>query len=110
MDIGMLWFDDGPGAVKDKVARAGQFYAEKYGRVATVCMVHPNTLRGWEGKVGGIEVMAEKAILPDHYWIGVEESAADGRGEAANGRLPSGRTAKSKRRAAGDIAETRAAA
>lgn len=74
MEIGMLWFDDGPGSVKEKVARAAEFYAAKYGQKATVCMVHPDTLGKVEGRVGGVELLSERAILPHHFWIGVEES------------------------------------
>ena len=112
MDIGMLWFDDGPGSVKEKVARAAEFYAAKYGQKATVCMAHPDTLGKWEGKVAGIEVLQERAILPHHFWIGVEELSGPpeaGETRTGRGRKPSaraGRAAKKKsRKAASDRAQ-----
>ena len=95
MEIGMLWFDDGPGSVKEKVARAAEFYAAKYGQKATVCMVHPDTLGKVEGRVGGVELLPERAILPHHFWIGVEESTS--RIESGEGR--NGRNKKSRPRA-----------
>src|SRR3972149_1605365 len=52
MDTGMLWFDDGPQVLKDKVARAVSFYATKYGRSPTVCLVHPATTGGAGGGGG----------------------------------------------------------
>ena len=94
MEIGMLWFDDGPGSVKEKVARAAEFYAAKYGQKATVCMVHPDTLGKVEGRVGGVELLSERSVLPHHFWIGVEESPSgtapdkgrNGRGKKARPR------------------------
>jgi hypothetical protein len=92
MDIGMLWFDDGPGTVKDKVVRAASFYAGKYGQPATRCLVHPKTLAGWEGKVGLIEVLADQVVLPNHYWIGVEETPEEKPGPSSNGKNGHSRT------------------
>ncbi|MEX0787280.1 MAG: hypothetical protein WD906_06275 [Anaerolineales bacterium] len=100
MEIGMLWFDDGPGTVKEKVARAAEFYAAKYGQKATVCMLHPDTLGKIEGRVAGVELLAERAILPHHFWIGVEEStsgsdAGEGRdGKNKKARPRAGKTPK----------------
>jgi hypothetical protein len=97
MEIGMLWFDDGPGSVKEKVARAAEFYAAKYGQKATVCMVHPDTLGKVEGRVGGVELLSERAILPHHFWIGVEESTPRTEsGEGRNGRSKKPRTRAGK--------------
>lgn len=122
MEIGMLWFDDGPGSVKEKVARAAEFYAAKYGQKATVCMVHPDTLGKVEGRVGGVELLAERAILPHHFWIGVEESTAgsesgedrDGRGKKSrrrSGKEPKrGARKSSAQTGAGSKAELRVAA
>ncbi|HEX9680352.1 MAG TPA: hypothetical protein VGA32_02785 [Anaerolineales bacterium] len=77
MEIGMLWFDEGPGSVKEKVARAAEFYAAKYGEKPTVCLLHPDTLGSLEGRVGGIQLLAQRSILPNHFWIGVEEAPAE---------------------------------
>jgi hypothetical protein len=77
MDTGMLWFDDGPQGLKDKVARAVSFYATKYGRTPTVCLVHPATTGGAEvGAVSGVVLRETHAILPNHFLVGIEEMPA----------------------------------
>src|SRR3970282_101319 len=74
MDTGMLWFDDGPQVLKDKVARALSFYATKYGRSPTVCLVHPVTTGGAEvGAISGVVLRETHAILPNHFLVGIEE-------------------------------------
>jgi hypothetical protein len=77
MDIGMLWFDDGPRPIDDKVERASSYYAGKYGRTPTVCLIHPTTLNGGERAVAGVQLRAAASVLPDHFWIGEEDQAAD---------------------------------
>jgi hypothetical protein len=73
----MLWFDDGPQGLKDKVARAVSFYATKYGRSPTVCLVHPATSAGAEmTSVSGVVLRETHAILPNHFLVGIEEQAA----------------------------------
>jgi hypothetical protein len=70
----MLWFDDGPQGLKDKVARAVSFYATKYGRTPTVCLVHPVTTGGAEvPAVSGVVLRETRAILPNHFLVGIEE-------------------------------------
>ena len=77
MDTGMLWFDDGPQGLKDKVARAVSFYATKYGRTPTVCLVHPSTTAGAEvAAVSGVVLRETRAILPNHFLVGIEEMPA----------------------------------
>ncbi len=77
MDTGMLWFDDGPQGLKDKVARAVSFYATKYGRTPTVCLVHPATRAGAEvTNVSGVVLRETHAILPNHFLVGIEEQGA----------------------------------
>ena len=77
MDTGMLWFDDGPQGLKDRVARAVSFYATKYGRTQTVCLVHPATSAGAEvTNVAGVVLRETHAILPNHFLVGIEEQGA----------------------------------
>lgn len=77
MDTGMLWFDDGPQALKEKVARAVSFYATKYGRSPTVCLVHPVTKNGADTpSVSGVVLRETRSILPNHFLVGIEEQAA----------------------------------
>jgi hypothetical protein len=73
MDIGMLWFDDESVSTSEKIQRAVTFYTEKYGRRPTLCLVNPATLNGGEGVMAGVKVRKARNVMPDHYWIGVDE-------------------------------------
>jgi hypothetical protein len=73
MDIGMLWFDDQSASTSEKIQRAVSFYTEKYGRRPTLCLVNPTTLNGGEGIMAGVKVRKARNVMPDHYWIGVDE-------------------------------------
>jgi hypothetical protein len=77
MEIGMLWFDDGPNSLNDKVSQAVAFYEQKFGEKPTHCLVHPKTLNGGEGDVAGVTVRKARNVMPNHYWIGVEETPAE---------------------------------
>lgn len=77
MDTGMLWFDDGPQGLKDKVARAVSFYATKYGRSPTVCLVHPATRAGADmPSLEGVLLRETRSILPNHFLVGIEDRPA----------------------------------
>jgi hypothetical protein len=76
MEIGMLWFDDGNGSMEDKVSQAVTFYQGKFGETPTHCLVHPSTLDGnQEGLVSGVKVRKARNVMPNHYWIGVDETS-----------------------------------
>jgi hypothetical protein len=76
MDTGMLWFDDGPQALKDKVERAVTYYGTKYGRTPTLCLVHPATMAdSKEGTIAGVLLRSSRAVLPNHFLVGIEERA-----------------------------------
>jgi hypothetical protein len=95
MDIGMLWFDDTQRPLAEKVARAAQHYAAKYGATPTVCFVNPRTLNGGPETAAGVQLRAARNVMVDHFWIGVDLAA----GKNGNGRSPNGSTAgKASRR------------
>ena len=101
MKIGMLWFDNDPHTpLAAKVEKAAAYYLTKYGRTPTVCFVHPSMLpnaqevdaretgtapaakkpRGKKESArpasagissAGVEVRANPAVRPNHFWIGV---------------------------------------
>jgi hypothetical protein len=100
----MLWFDDGPQGLKDKVARAVSFYATKYGRTPTVCLVHPATTGGAEvGAVSGVVLRETRAILPNHFLVGIEELPAQAeakRSRRAGERSPERSRGMARRKAA----------
>lgn len=78
MDIGMLWFDDSPRSIDEKIKRAVAFYANKYGRTPTLCMVHPSTAQD-EGSIGGVQVRPARTVLPHHFLVGIEDSRPNGK-------------------------------
>jgi hypothetical protein len=82
MDIGMLWFDDSARSTDEKIKRAVAFYAEKYGRAPTLCMVHPTTAQA-EGVVGGVQVRPARSVLPHHFLVGIEDEKTNGKGTPA---------------------------
>lgn len=72
MNVGMLWFDNDPKTdLAVKIARAADYYCKKYGQSPNLCFVHPNMLGGlpWQGN--GIEVRTTRSVLPNHFWLGV---------------------------------------
>jgi hypothetical protein len=73
MEIGMLWFDDSQLDLDKKISRAVAFYGEKYGRPPTLCLIHPITLDGEKEIVAGVQIRQASSVMPDHFWIGVEE-------------------------------------
>ncbi|NIS79082.1 MAG: hypothetical protein GTO14_02405 [Anaerolineales bacterium] len=75
MEIGMLWFDDSKVSLQEKIKRAVLFYTEKYGREPTLCLVNPNTLNGGERSMSGVEVRKASCVMPDHFWIGVDDKS-----------------------------------
>ena len=87
MRVGMLWFDretELPLAIR--LERAASYYQQKYGRAANVCYLHPSTEGNVEGaRVAGMILRLNAAVLPMHFWLGVEESevAVEGAGMAA---------------------------
>lgn len=76
MNVGMLWLDDDPEVdFARRVARAAAHYAEKYGRKATVCIVHPETAGDQPPTMGDMVLRVRPDVLRHHFWIGVEETA-----------------------------------
>lgn len=75
MDFGMLWFDDNPAvSITEKVNKAANYYASKYGRKPTICFVNPGMLAaGGGGKSEGVEIRTSKTIQRHHFWLGVQQ-------------------------------------
>jgi sensor c-di-GMP phosphodiesterase-like protein len=72
METGMLWFDDSDQSLDKKLQRAVRFYADKYERQPTVCLVSTKTVED-EAVIAGVEVRPARTIMPNHFWIGIEE-------------------------------------
>ena len=80
MNVGMLWFDNDPRtALTAKVARAADYYRQKYGLAPDLCLVHPSMFSGprpgqAEEPAGKVAVRPNRLIQPGHFWIGREDS------------------------------------
>ncbi|MBI3361863.1 MAG: hypothetical protein HY023_12215 [Chloroflexi bacterium] len=76
MKSGLLWYDsDATHDLKDKVTRAAAHYQQKFGRAPHLCFVNPAEIKG-DGqsvRIGGVEVLTSKTVLPNHFWLGVNE-------------------------------------
>lgn len=86
MNTGMLWFDNDPKTTLDaKIKQAAEYYQHKYGHTPDLCIVNPGSLPTsgpqTEPRMSGrILVRAQRTVLPNHIWIGVDEhlpAAAD---------------------------------
>ena len=77
MKTGLLWFDGDAGRdLAAKVARAAAHYQQKYGRAPQLCFVNPGALEGSREsvRVAGLDVLASKTVLPNHFWLGQKET------------------------------------
>ena len=81
MNIGMLWYDNDPKAdLTIKIQRAASYYQDKYGKTPNLCFVHPSMLPtqaeapATSIKSAGIDVRPNRAVLPNHLWMGVHTS------------------------------------
>jgi hypothetical protein len=84
MRTGMLWFDNSPRSLKEKVNDASVFYREKYGCIPTLCFVNPASLEEEESQSNGVEVRKARTVMPDHFWIGIDSKESTNRaGEQA---------------------------
>ena len=78
MKVGMLWLDTGGESdLGARVTRAASYYAEKYGRKANLCVVHPETAgERPPDSVADVMLRVRQDALRQHFWIGVEEPVA----------------------------------
>lgn len=75
MKTGMLWFDNDPNRnLEEKLRRAVTRYLVKYGSSPNVCYVHPSMLIGQQPAVAGMVVRGTNMVLPDHFWLGHDET------------------------------------
>jgi hypothetical protein len=75
MKVGMLWFDeDSTRSLAVRITRAAEYYQRKYGARPNLCMVHPQTMaQEEEASHEGLKVCSSKAVLPNYFWLGVDE-------------------------------------
>lgn len=86
METGMLWFDDSKRPLTEKVESAVAYYRDKYEEAPNLCAVHPSMLPDGDTKVGEIDIRGATAVMPHHFWLGVDQRAhrrSNGRRKAA---------------------------
>lgn len=84
MKVGMLWFDgDRSIDLSSRIKRAATYYHEKYGRMPNLCILHPTTSGETTlERVAGLVVQTNASVLPDHFWLGIEEQSHSTQSEA----------------------------
>lgn len=77
MQIGLLWFDNDPSReVAAKVEDAAQRYREKFGVPPNTCYVNQAAWTGDTSVSTTVRIIPVVNILPNHFWVGVEEQRA----------------------------------
>ncbi len=71
MREGLLWYDaDGKRSASQKIEDAARRYQERFGRAPNCCHVHPEE----RAEHPTVQVVANRHILPHHFWVGVDET------------------------------------
>lgn len=75
MKVGMMWFDgDSQIELQARIKRAAVYYQNKYGEQPNLCVIHPSTASANAPHlVAGIDVRMSASVLPDHFWLGIDE-------------------------------------
>ncbi len=75
----MLWFDNTPKPLEQKIREAAEYYAKKYHLTPNLALVHPNMLQtiilpilAPDARNAVIRVETTKTVLPNHIWIGAK--------------------------------------
>ena len=85
MRIGMLCFDnDLTTDLLGKVTHVAVYYQNKFGCCPNLCFVHPSMLQTAAGVNGAIELRPNSQILPNYFWLGINESATSTRRASAS--------------------------
>lgn len=75
MNTGMLWFDNDPRKdLVTKITLAAEYYTRKYGCRPDLCFVNPASAGQMLPKTAGIEVRSHQMILPNHFWLGLQNA------------------------------------
>jgi hypothetical protein len=73
MKSGMLWQDSEKGkGFEQKITEAKKYFAKKYGFTPNICHVNPKENEHF-AEIPGIEIVFDKSILPNCYWLGTDE-------------------------------------
>ena len=79
MHTGMLWqiTNNPKTTLVEKIKQAVDYYHKKYGRKPELCLVNPSMMTADDlSSVDHlITIRAYRPVLPNHLWIGIEDSA-----------------------------------
>ena len=91
MEIGLLWYDDTQMEFAAKVQQVAQRYEEKFGARPNRCYVNSASMLGGAKKLSlnGLKALASTSVLPDHFWVGLEEQGGNVTPEATEVSEPS---------------------
>lgn len=71
MNEGLLWYDSSPRmSPQAKLARAAARFAERFGRPANCCHVHPDQTF----VDPSVAIVPDAAVQPHYLWVGRDES------------------------------------
>src|SRR4051812_6185949 len=71
MKLGLLWYDaDQRVTLQERLAEAAARFAERFGRPANCCHVHPEQVFADPA----ILVIADASVLKHHFWVGRDEA------------------------------------
>jgi hypothetical protein len=77
MNTGMLWFDNDPkSTLLTKIEHAVDYYQQKYGVTPNICYLHPSMMNTDPVKSKSIDIRTNQMVLPNHLWIGTQETRA----------------------------------
>ncbi len=72
MKSGLLWWDNSPKPLAEKINDAAARYEQKFGIKPDTCFVNPKDLPNVTA-VEGIQIKTKMTIQPNHVWLGVSE-------------------------------------
>lgn len=64
----MLWHDDSPKPLTERISRAADYYRSKYGKTPTLCLIPIDEVI--DGTPEGISLEARANVLPCHLMVG----------------------------------------
>lgn len=73
--MGDLFFIEDASQLDGKILWAAERYRQKYGRAATLVMLHPSLLRS-QRQLGSLRLEPRKTVLPSYLWVGEDTQAA----------------------------------
>jgi len=73
-----------------------EYYAQKFGRSPTLCLVNPAMLQKDDRPVAGIQVRGARTVMPNHFFIGEEQNGRSNGDKKANGRPSTKSSTKSR--------------